>query len=377
MIRRPHKKSRNGCHGCKKRRIKCDEGKPRCQRCDSRDITCRYPPSQSLVWVDHPSTPKTNSKASNDSGPSPPAYSSTPQNEEALASDTKTPSLNLENLDLIIHWFTKTVYTVNPPNNPDAIQKAQTFILREAMEHHFLLHGLLALSALHYAESHPNPQKYIEIATAHHTRGLTLYHSILSNMNNGNDIASIAFSSITAIFAFGLARPDAKKEASVGLIDDMIQAISLSKGWQAIMHVTRGLEPSSPQRDQVTLSPDAEAAFDRLYALSQGQNATLYTTAITSLKFSFKKTEDGQNDNPHLSCEWGGSLQEEFLELLRARDTVALVIVAFSCVMFEKVPQVWWFQGWSKGLFGVVWREVGQDYHEILEWPRRIVGFEI
>ncbi|TGO44186.1 hypothetical protein BOTNAR_0904g00030 [Botryotinia narcissicola] len=344
---------------------KCDEAKPRCQRCDSRDITCRYPPSQSLIWVDHPSTPETKT------------YSSTPQNEKSLASDTKTPSLNLENLDLIIHWFTKTVYTVNPPNNPDAIQKAQTFILREAMEHHFLLHGLLALSALHYAESHPNPKKYVEIATAHHTRGLTLYHSILSNMNKSKDIAVIAFSSITAIFAFGLARPDAKKEASVELIDDMVQAISLSKGWQTVKHVRRGLESPSPQREQVTLSPDAETAFERLYALSQGQNATLYKTAITSLKFSFKKTENGQDDNPHLAFEWGGSLQEEFLQLLRARDTVALVIVAFSCVMLEKVPQVWWFQGWSKGLFGVVWRQVGHDYYEVLEWPRRIVRFEI
>ncbi|KAF7950082.1 hypothetical protein EAE96_007382 [Botrytis aclada] len=248
MIRKPHKKSRNGCHGCKKRRIKCDEEKPRCQRCVSRDITCHYPRVQSLVWVDDPSTPETNSKASKDSGPSPPHYSSTPQNEETLSSDTKSPSLNLENIDLIIHWFTKTVYTVNPPNNLAAIKIGQTLILEEAMKHRFLLHGLLALSALHYADSHPDRQKYVEIATAHHTRGLTLYHSILSNMNNGNDTASIAFSSITAIFAFGLARPDAKQEASVGLIDDLVQAISLSKGWQTIMHVTRGLESPSPQK---------------------------------------------------------------------------------------------------------------------------------
>ncbi|TEY86650.1 hypothetical protein BOTCAL_0004g00030 [Botryotinia calthae] len=377
MIRRPHKKSRHGCHGCKKRRIKCDEEKPRCQRCITRDVTCTYPRLQSLVWVDDPSTPETNSEASKDSGPSPPAYSSTPQNEEALTSGTKTPSLNLENIDLIIHWFTKTVYTVNPPNNLAAIKTSQTLILNQAMEHHFLLHGLLALSALHYAESHPDPQKYIEIATAHHTRGLTLYHSILSNINRGNDTASIAFSSITAMFAFGLARPDPNKEAPVELIDDFVQAIFLSKGWNTIMNVTRGLESSSTAKDKITLSPDAEAAFSRLCALNEGQNATLYTEAITSLKFSFKKTEEGQNDNPHLSFEWGSSLQEEFLKLIIARDTFALVIMAFSCVMFEKVPQVWWFKGWSKGLLGVIWREVGHDYHEVLEWPRRIVWFEV
>ncbi|CAD6449347.1 62c7105a-8c59-4cc4-aeef-24b8e3c826eb [Sclerotinia trifoliorum] len=376
MIRRPHTKSRSGCHNCKKRRIKCDEEKPSCQKCTSREVVCTYPRLRPLIWVDGiPSTTeagKEGLKDSNDS--SPPSHSSTPRNEEI--SNTKTPSLNLENIDLIIHWFTKTVHTVNPTSNPAALKTAQTLILSEAMQHHFLLHGLLALSALHYAESHANPQKYIEIATAHHTQGLNLYHSALSNMSKQNDTACIAFSSITAMFAFGVSRPNSMKLVSTELIDDFAQVFDLCRGWRTIMNVRRPLKFPLAEVTDVTLSTDAEAAFDRLYASNQGQMTTIYEQAISSLKAAFKKME-GENDNPHLALEWGNVVSEEFVNLIKARDRFALVIVGFYCVIFNKVPQVWWINGWSRALFDVVWREVDHSYHEVLEWPRAAAGFEI
>ncbi|KIW63358.1 hypothetical protein PV04_10209 [Phialophora macrospora] len=40
--RRPHKKSRNGCKYCRRRRIKCDETKPACLRCVNRNQPCEY-----------------------------------------------------------------------------------------------------------------------------------------------------------------------------------------------------------------------------------------------------------------------------------------------------------------------------------------------
>ncbi|KAK1750350.1 hypothetical protein QBC47DRAFT_438666 [Echria macrotheca] len=49
--RRPHTKSRAGCSHCRQRRIKCDEAKPRCTRCEKGDLLCRYPGSSSPVAV--------------------------------------------------------------------------------------------------------------------------------------------------------------------------------------------------------------------------------------------------------------------------------------------------------------------------------------
>ena len=40
--RKFHQKSRNGCLTCKKRRVKCDEQRPVCQKCQHMNLTCGY-----------------------------------------------------------------------------------------------------------------------------------------------------------------------------------------------------------------------------------------------------------------------------------------------------------------------------------------------
>ncbi|KAL2072025.1 hypothetical protein VTL71DRAFT_11368 [Oculimacula yallundae] len=41
--RRTHRKSRLGCESCKRRKIKCDETRPRCSACIRREIDCVFP----------------------------------------------------------------------------------------------------------------------------------------------------------------------------------------------------------------------------------------------------------------------------------------------------------------------------------------------
>lgn len=40
--RKGHTKSRRGCFSCKKRKIKCQETKPRCENCQKVGIICEY-----------------------------------------------------------------------------------------------------------------------------------------------------------------------------------------------------------------------------------------------------------------------------------------------------------------------------------------------
>ncbi|SCV03958.1 LANO_0G07294g1_1 [Lachancea nothofagi CBS 11611] len=42
--RKFHKKSKNGCDNCKRRRVKCDEAKPACQKCLAMKLDCIYTP---------------------------------------------------------------------------------------------------------------------------------------------------------------------------------------------------------------------------------------------------------------------------------------------------------------------------------------------
>ncbi|KAK5045705.1 hypothetical protein LTR84_009074 [Exophiala bonariae] len=74
--RKPHTKSRNGCQYCRRRRIKCDEAQPECNRCVSRNQPCEYSKSE-----DH-------SRGSNDSSPSVPSQSATATVKSAASEST-------------------------------------------------------------------------------------------------------------------------------------------------------------------------------------------------------------------------------------------------------------------------------------------------
>ncbi|KAK2674836.1 Zn(2)-C6 fungal-type DNA-binding domain [Fusarium oxysporum f. sp. vasinfectum] len=43
-------KTRTGCKECKRRKVKCDEGKPICNRCKAVGLTCHFPLSQSVSF---------------------------------------------------------------------------------------------------------------------------------------------------------------------------------------------------------------------------------------------------------------------------------------------------------------------------------------
>ncbi|OBT58442.1 hypothetical protein VE04_01713 [Pseudogymnoascus sp. 24MN13] len=342
---------------------KCDEEKP------------------SLIWV-HREPPSLTDKEEHGTrdGASPPQYSLKTQEEKP--STIKESTLNLDNIDLIIHWFTKTVHTVNPPTNLAAKEICQTVILEQARKHPFLLHGLLALSALHLADSHSDPEPYTKIATIHHTQGLELYYSILSNINKENYSASIAFAGITIMYAFGISRPRGTKPPGIELIDRLSQIFLLSHGWQSVVNAADGLDRGTgtpifpaPHSHTGALPTATEAAFARLNDMNHGRDTAVYTLAISTLKSVFYNLETDR-DNPHIALQWAHTLPKEFLDLLHQRQNLALVIVGYYCVVLDALKEVWWLNGWSKNLFGVILSNTDPSYRDVLEWPIQMIGFE-
>lgn len=361
-------------------RPKCDEEKPTCKKCTSRNVVCTYPSTSSLIWVNRKPVSTGDEEHRTGNGISSPQYN--PKAQEEKQSTKKESTLNLENIDLIIHWFTKTVHTVNPPTNLAAKEICQTFILDQARKHQFLLHGLLALSALHLADSHSDPEPYTKIATTHHTQGLELYYSILSNVNKENYSASIAFASITIMYAFGIARPRETKTSGIELVDHLSQILLLAHGWQSVVDAADRLDRGTgapifpaPHVHVGALSTATEAAFARLNDMNHDQDIAVYTLAIYTLKSVFHGLE-GDRENPHIALQWAHTLPKEFVNLLHQRRDLALVIVGYYCIVLDALKEVWWLKGWSKELFGVILTNVDLSCRDVLEWPRQMIGFE-
>ncbi|CAK9439060.1 uncharacterized protein LODBEIA_P32840 [Lodderomyces beijingensis] len=73
------KRSRKGCHACKRLKIKCDEQKPKCSYCTKRNFDCDY--SMKLTWGGRPYKDASKRSSSKNSYPSAPQ---TPKDKEYL-----------------------------------------------------------------------------------------------------------------------------------------------------------------------------------------------------------------------------------------------------------------------------------------------------
>lgn len=152
--RRSHTKSRKGCEACKRRHIRCDENFPQCRNCTKHKIRCPY----------H-NIPVSEERAST---PDKPDLMWTPEIEAAIEQWQRThvfpfPDLNIylapdpqflsvEEMRLIFHVASISHQLGAIGANGFTLWTRQIpTILRIGATHRYVLHALLAFSAMHIA----------------------------------------------------------------------------------------------------------------------------------------------------------------------------------------------------------------------------------
>ncbi|KAK2745414.1 hypothetical protein FQN57_003757 [Myotisia sp. PD_48] len=379
--RRSHRKSRLGCLQCKRRKIKCDEAPPPCGNCKKHDIPCQFAPPAKRSVRSSSSSPLEETNANNARNNNSQRLSA-PTTATISAADTEAPLsrptlinlattavaeqqdifgrrpdpgpkppsiLNLDDLGLFHHYMTKTYYTLSTNNEHEEIWK--NAIPEEAIAHPFLMHGLLALAALHLVEcsttNSEKKRKYIELATHHQTLALSAFRPELNNLTDSNCQAVFAFSSIIAALAFAFSKADRTSHLA-DPISQVLQNIQLFRGVEGVLTVffdtilrsklgplvRRSADPSCAQ----VLSKDVVNALDYLHDCN-GQSVTsipteekaIYNHAIRELRISFERGAS--------SCEgvfrWPMVVPETYMALLTSRKPMALVILGHYCVIMK------------------------------------------
>jgi hypothetical protein len=94
----------------------------------------------------------------------------------------------------------------------------------------------------------------------------------------------------------------------------------------------------------------------------------VYRLAIYSLKSVFREMGGVERGADTLvSTAWTNFLAEKYIRLFRERQELALVLLAYYCVLLEKAPRVWWLRGWSKGPLSVIRGNVRSEYRDGLK----------
>ncbi|KAJ5177406.1 uncharacterized protein N7500_000105 [Penicillium coprophilum] len=394
-LRRPHRKSRHGCVECKRRRVKCDEARPSCTNCAKRHAECEYGSSTSLLWA--------NESDSGQAGDSAPglrsSLSSTPgagpadplgilgQLGSENAATSGGPALNLQDLELMIQWCNTTFHTLSRNERTDPIWR--NIVPEEALSHPFLMHGILALSALHLARTGPEPTRrasYLNRAVSHQNQALALFRELLGDVKESNAKAMFAFAAIVVIYTFAFPHtPDVQDPWSC--VDDLYQVLVLTRGVQQVIHAPRDFtsflldSPFGPilrvEEVQVPIPEDTAAMLKQLRETNEvcrsrdaNHELQVYEAAIANLEEMLNWCHSGIRANT-IAGRWAIRLKPRFMELLRERDPMALVMLAHYGVLLHYLDHHWCFDEWCVRVSKAVWAILDDEWKPVIQWAMK------
>ncbi|KAK2736884.1 hypothetical protein FQN55_001379 [Onygenales sp. PD_40] len=307
-------------------------------------------------------------------------------------------NITLKDLELMHHYTTTTYlafvdYEVYRP-------VWQVVVPQEAQTYRFLMHLILAVSALHIDHLQPPANRhgleYKELAQKHYDSAIATFTSSVAETNRSNVSAVFAFSHITIFFAFGSSRfsPDDKPmEDPIGDLLEVFALLrsamkSLRSAWESIAASPMAilLQRGPEIKDRQYLPSDVSMALELVEQLCEQQLHLLvpdgevdaevvrvYQTAIQQLWDCFVMAETKRKD-------WGMALRfpinfsDRFLACLTRRDPAALVILAHYCVILHRAPARWWTEGWSVQVIRAVFMMLDQDWKYSISWPMEAVG---
>jgi hypothetical protein len=282
-----------------------------------------------------------------------------------------------DNFRLMHHYAISTCYSITDLTSVSRSLPLRDIVPALGFEHDFLLSGLLAVSSLHLAILNPSA---IHTASAikHHTEALAQVVPHLANISSDNVTALFSFSCLIALYSFGFHQTQAPSADPLG---DIFEVFTLIRGIRIIVRdevqwlqqtpFAESMLPN-PLDPNASLAPKIEAAISTLSQYNSKQITDLasrdvYAAAIDLLRQTFLLAAEKPSAKM-TALPFPILVPDEFMEKLRGRDPMALVILANYAVALYWLRGYIWLRGWGKEVVDAVKHTVGTEMRFYLEW---------
>jgi hypothetical protein len=263
-----------------------------------------------------------------------------------------------------------------------------------AFQHPFLLHGYLALSAVHKALTVPGSDRQVLLlqADSHICRGLAIYRKHLEAPSIGRAIPM--FMTSTILFTYNLG--SAQLEKPEDPIDGIHHCFRLLVGikmvvmpfWLQIkdtgvfsymVDLAEGDDTESlDARAKDDTTPEILALKELTGCLLNAQDRETCLTEIDQLHTASVRLRhlSIRSDEYSLILGWAAQLQEHFMNLVSAHNPIACVIVAHFTALLAQSRPVWWVGNWPLWLLTACEQLLAAtpELLKWLDWPRRIIN---
>ncbi|KAK5163949.1 uncharacterized protein LTR77_010345 [Saxophila tyrrhenica] len=267
------------------------------------------------------------------------------------------------------------------------------YIPQQAVKHPFLMHGILAATAMHMSHQQGHrAAHYLRLSDKHQTVALGVYRSVLAtDINSENADALFALASLISVSAMARACIEAEAADPPGTMnmESVTEFFFLTRGVRDVIsvtheHIQRGPMVAlfdiqrMPEGVKVTLPPsvgDQFVAIDEMLH-SWGLDPDALATCETALKnlqqvyqtiVYYAPTQIIENATVWI---WPIQVPSPFVRLVQACCQPALVIFAHFAAIAAAVRMAWYNQNWSVYAINGVSVALDESMKHWVDWPR-------
>ncbi|OAG01568.1 uncharacterized protein CC84DRAFT_1153489 [Paraphaeosphaeria sporulosa] len=422
--RKPRIQSKHGCAQCRKRRIKCDEGRPDCKNCARRRAECSFRtydpvPRSFLARAPQANGPSSSPEGSVASISSPTFLDYLPQDKLIVHfPDALRPRIR----HLLQHFAEETSFTIT---HNDAARAAWCAAVPQlTAKHIFVLQGTVAISALHvskHAETESEKKHFRDIATYQMNMGLIKYREAIARVSETNAESLLAFSVTATAWVLytttddfqALLHPNEKRrglnrdqtvKALVAttskilrtlrgvlvilvpcwhlIVSGVFKDVAKRDWWPYAMPATSdAIEDDKRLKDieSMWMRPDRpyEYCFDALRQALKTLREDFARVSQLTVSDNAPKTRYGKLIDWTSVMSWPIQLPLAFLELVEARQPEAWVILAHYAVLPAQVEFVFWIKDFAPNLVSTAALVLGEQQRNSIEWPAQAVGVDL
>lgn len=383
-VRRPHSKSRTGCRVCKTRRVKCDETRPSCQRCQIHGVQCDFISETGAATSRGHLAPGSRDALSVHQFTSPPMVS-TPD-----AAGYPATWFSVFELELFHHFITSTSLTL--ATDPMARTFWRVNVPQLGFSHPYLLKGVLSIAALHLARLRPQQKDMlVEQAMIHQTAACSMALPLITKAKGENFPPIFHFSMLTTIITFARPRaPDNFLLISDGIVPDWllitrgVRALLNSEG-EAVLSISSldalfyaGLKLSFQWERANADHESLKDLENNIRTHAPRNKVEELCEGILTLKRSFNLFYTSgfcEEERTRTVLMWLVKIPDPFVELLKSHDSGALCVLAFFCVLLNRLEHLWWIEGWSFHLIERIYSTLDERYRLWIRWPLEEIGW--
>lgn len=319
--------------------------------------------------------------------------------ELLLERSTTEVSISLDEKDsfLLEHYLVHTAPTIG--SDPVPLQLWQEAIPLVARSHPFLLHGLLALSALHLAHKTPNSSplysEYCISATTHQNTAMPVFRSTIEAVTTETCHAVLAFSHLLVLYSFASESQD-ERLLIISPTPDLtpVWLHFLRTGCELLCNVWDDLE-NGPVKALVCAwdVPELEDDGRRLPLVENllamippkktanswtEEETDTYTDTAILLGHAFTSgTKECTFTTWDALRIWPMYSTSKNIQMIRDKHPGALILLAHYCVLLKKLEGFWFFDGRATALLKNVVACLDQRWMSGVRWPMEQIGMSV